>query len=1038
MKKNLKKVISAIAALALSTSSFVALAVDFPDVPDTADYAKAVDQLTGMGIVEGDPDGTFQPDRAVTRAEMTTMIIRALGSEAAATSMAGRDTNFRDVDHNHWAAGYVAVANTINPQFIQGMGDGTFAPDATVTYAQAVTMLVRSLGYESMAAPSGYPNGYLAQAGAIGMLDGFSIPSNDTELNRGQVAILIDNATVNCPILGEGEWQQGIMGGSYAPEVKDGAIPGQGNFWKSLATTKHNTYQVYGRVTGTKLTDSTTDADEVLITVMRSRNFDGFSFGFGYDSSSATKYPRADVGDTDAAAHLNQYAEMLIEDTGDDEYVLLAYTPTDGNTRSLEFATNQYNDKVANTITFTNESGTNPRNYDLSPTETTYYVNGYKVADWAAAQPYITNNYVGNVTLLDYQGEPVNGNRSNGADGKYDDVMITYYQDAVVNEVVVDRAGEVTITFDETDGIRRPQLKFDPADEDRMVAFTGDATSYEELEQYDVLSIQTKPGVTDLSDEDVTAVVSKNKVTGTVSRNRKNDVAGGWEYFIGDDSYVANVGIFGDSNGDPVLVNSTEYTLSLDAFGYIAHYEEGASSRLYGIVDGMFTAEGGSTYRVRLVEADGSVNTYDYYKQSIDEFRTAAEQYAYNKPADAELRLDGTDTRKNVMERVVNYTITSGGDLRISGLAEDMTEAVDSTYQLSSNRVGSVRFNENTNVLDLTDYVDKDGEQVTGSTGDISVMGSFQADSEYTVVGYGKSKSDSTFSFAIVLSGVGGIGIDSPMAVVNSVSSTDYGDGETTLLSVYTNGDLEDLVVDIDATTYAQQEAPKFNTGDVFVYELSTDNRIKTIAKVYHMNGGNYTALVRDAFDTASNVDNFNDLVDGANGSQFDACINDDVPVSSTLDDTDENGKLKYQNFNKGKGEFAFFTFGPVISTTGGVTIATLNHKNDNLVSYMDVKSDYSFDSDSNVYLYDFDQKYESQRTDLASKTSVQKTSTSNKTLYADGNNGDYIDWTLDYNYDGSNAGKTYGSNDIAFALLKIDSNSITEGYTIIPPTRAD
>ena len=77
MNKNLKKVISAIAALAVSASSIVAFAAGYPDVPETASYKQAVTELTALGIVEGTDNGTFEPDQNVTRAQIAKMIVAA-------------------------------------------------------------------------------------------------------------------------------------------------------------------------------------------------------------------------------------------------------------------------------------------------------------------------------------------------------------------------------------------------------------------------------------------------------------------------------------------------------------------------------------------------------------------------------------------------------------------------------------------------------------------------------------------------------------------------------------------------------------------------------------------------------------------------------------------------------------------------------------------------------------------------------------------------------------------------------------------------
>ena len=132
MNKNLKKVISSVAALTMVASSVAAFAVDFPDVESTASYAQAVQELSALDVISGYDDGTFGPDKLVTRAEITKMIVDALAERSSAEAST-ESTKFADVSADHWAKGYInqGVANG----FIAGMSDTEFDPDANVTYA---------------------------------------------------------------------------------------------------------------------------------------------------------------------------------------------------------------------------------------------------------------------------------------------------------------------------------------------------------------------------------------------------------------------------------------------------------------------------------------------------------------------------------------------------------------------------------------------------------------------------------------------------------------------------------------------------------------------------------------------------------------------------------------------------------------------------------------------------------------------------------------------------------------------------------------
>ena len=130
-----------------------------------ANDAEVFRLLHSLNIIDGYPDGTLKLTNNITRAEFSKIVVTASGYADVAAS-AG-DAKFSDMT-GHWGAGYVNVANSLG--IINGMGDGKFAPDENVTYEQAITMLVRMLGYESKAKDyGGFPEGYLKVADEIGI-----------------------------------------------------------------------------------------------------------------------------------------------------------------------------------------------------------------------------------------------------------------------------------------------------------------------------------------------------------------------------------------------------------------------------------------------------------------------------------------------------------------------------------------------------------------------------------------------------------------------------------------------------------------------------------------------------------------------------------------------------------------------------------------------------------------------------------------------------------------------------------------------------
>jgi hypothetical protein len=110
----------------------------FADVPTTYWAAAAIGTLAAKGILQGFPDGSFRPDRPVTRAEMVKMLDLVLG-----ITPGGPLPPFRDVTAGDGFAPYVAAA--VHAGLVQGVDADTFAPDQPVTREQAAVLLARAL-----------------------------------------------------------------------------------------------------------------------------------------------------------------------------------------------------------------------------------------------------------------------------------------------------------------------------------------------------------------------------------------------------------------------------------------------------------------------------------------------------------------------------------------------------------------------------------------------------------------------------------------------------------------------------------------------------------------------------------------------------------------------------------------------------------------------------------------------------------------------------------------------------------------------------
>ncbi len=99
-------------------------------------FNHAISTLSSMGIVKGNPDGTFDPDAPITRAEFAAIAARFDDKDTNTTS------NFSDIA-SHWAKDEIGVA--ANKGWINGYPDSTFRPNQYITRAEAMTLVNRVL-----------------------------------------------------------------------------------------------------------------------------------------------------------------------------------------------------------------------------------------------------------------------------------------------------------------------------------------------------------------------------------------------------------------------------------------------------------------------------------------------------------------------------------------------------------------------------------------------------------------------------------------------------------------------------------------------------------------------------------------------------------------------------------------------------------------------------------------------------------------------------------------------------------------------------
>ena len=166
--KNLKKILALVLAFACAFTMFAGAAfTDQADIKAT----DAVNMLSSLGVITGYTDGSYQPNKVVTRAEMAKMIFVVRNNKIDDSAYQSNYSKLTDIS-NHWAKGYIKFCESQG--IIAGKGNNQFDPDSPVTGVEAAKMLLVVSGYDSDKAGltgSAWRTNVLKYAGAAGILD---------------------------------------------------------------------------------------------------------------------------------------------------------------------------------------------------------------------------------------------------------------------------------------------------------------------------------------------------------------------------------------------------------------------------------------------------------------------------------------------------------------------------------------------------------------------------------------------------------------------------------------------------------------------------------------------------------------------------------------------------------------------------------------------------------------------------------------------------------------------------------------------------
>ncbi len=177
----MKKIISLLLCVSLVLSSSFVLASQSAD--------DSIKILQSLGVIQGDPNGDLRENDLVKRSEFAKMAV-LLSEYKNKLSLNSKISVFTDCTASHWAAPYVRVA--AENGIIEGYSNGLFGPDDYISYAQAVTIALRLLGYTDADFGFSYPEGQLGMAQSLKLGEGLSKSADDL-LSRLDVAVIFKN-----------------------------------------------------------------------------------------------------------------------------------------------------------------------------------------------------------------------------------------------------------------------------------------------------------------------------------------------------------------------------------------------------------------------------------------------------------------------------------------------------------------------------------------------------------------------------------------------------------------------------------------------------------------------------------------------------------------------------------------------------------------------------------------------------------------------------------------------------------------------------
>lgn len=873
--KNLTRVLALVLVFSLMLGS-VAFAGTFTDVSSDSANAEAISVLADLGILKGYEDGSFGPEKVITRAEVVAVINRLQGLEQAAKGNAGA-TPYTDVPADHWASGDINLATQMG--VIAGDGDGLFRPEDQVKYEEAVKMVVAALGYTpAVADKGGWPTGYLVIASDKGISKGLNNGAGDPA-TREIVARLVFQA-LDAPIM-----EQVGYGKDATYQAMDGT---NGLAKKTMLTTGLHIYKLKGQVVANNTTsiDSATsgissDEKKIKFTVTDTYSVDMVDDEFEYGEDYIFL-----VGETTADQNLGYASIAYVQESDNGDWTVLSIneekgqnvTVTIDNPEDIQYTGSvEYPSSIGSTAdpddmflsVYNPDEDSDNVEYDLSSTTNVIYNGKYLGKAGSAAVDGDAIGLQGASSELGKLYAPKSGSVTlldNNRDDVYDYMFVKCYDTAIVDEIY----NQNTRIATKLSGII--DLDFaNKKDCSYTITLDGEAIGIEDLEEWDVLSVAK---TTDSKNYEI--IVSRDTVTGAIEQVDTGDInntdISKFVLDIDGTSYeIATMGTMSNTNISSTISAGDEGTFYLDAFGKIAYFDKSAgSSKNYGFIvsAGKDNSSMDDDYKVRMLDAEGAINDYlladrvrvyatvlneqgnpdivsdsvkaaDLFGQVGGTIGSAATDVAEIAalPTLADLVQNGVisadQTEENAAdyaERMVTFTVSSEGRLTgITFAADEVAGVNDGGYFTHNGYDATGRYSERTNTIGQNIGITEDtkifflpiNENASRDDFEVRSMSSLVDDQEYKYVHYYSVDEDGNAGAIMITDVSVVVGESSSLAVITGVGNSKVDGDNVYRISFYQDG--EEVTMNTTADLYNELDSSTLVKGAIFGYAESND-----------------------------------------------------------------------------------------------------------------------------------------------------------------------------------------------------------------------